>query len=90
MRDEIQIEIYDGFASDFLPLEPQARDEVKALFKILQVNPCDPNVQRRVYLHGQKFEFPLEGGYSIFWKVHHFSILKMKVLVLAIERRRRR
>lgn len=90
MRDEITIDIYEDFATDFLSLGQQAQDEVKALFKILEVNPYDPGIQQRVYLHGERIEYPLDGGYSIFWKVHHFTILRMRILVLAIERRRRR
>jgi mRNA-degrading endonuclease RelE of RelBE toxin-antitoxin system len=85
--DEVPIIIYDDFAADWHKLGSEAQAQVKQLLRTLQVNPYEPNVQRKCLLHGERFEYPLDGGYSIFWKVHHTSIMKMKVLLLAIEPR---
>jgi hypothetical protein len=86
----VPISIYDDFASDFLSLGEPAQAEVEALLRTLQVNPYDPNTQRKSFPHGEIVEYPLDGGYSIFWKVHHFSIMRMEVLILAIEPRGKR
>ena len=87
MRDEVDIIIYDDFAADWQKLGREAQAQGKELLRTLQVNPYDPNVQRKCILHGERFEYPLEGGYSIFWRVHHTTIMKMEVLLLAIEPR---
>ena len=89
MGDRIPINIYDDFASDFLSLGDKGQAEAEAVLRVLQVNPYDRNIQQKSFLHGETFEYPLDGGYSIFWKVHHSSIFRMEVLILAIERRNR-
>ena len=88
MPGKTVISIYDDFASDFLSLGDQAQAEVEQLLRTLQVNPYDPGIQRRSFLHDDKFEFPLDGGYSIFWKIHHYTIMRMEILILAVEKRR--
>ena len=92
MRDEIPIEVYKEFGLDFQDLSEQAQNEVDALLKVLVVNPYDPIIQRKSSLHDERFEYPLAGGYSIFWRIEVYqgSILKMRVLIAAIERRRKR
>jgi len=67
----ITIEIYDEFPYDFVhKLTPEAQSEVKALLAALQTNPYDPALQRQCLLHdGDLFEYPLDGGFSIFWRV---------------------
>lgn len=89
MRDKISIDVYEEFGLDFQDLGERAQSEVEELFKVLAVNPYDPVIQRKSSLHGERFEYPLAGGYSIFWsiEVYEGSILKMRVLISAIERR---
>jgi len=67
----ITIEIYDEFPYDFVhKLTPEAQSEVKALLAALQTNPYDPALQRQCLLYdGDLFEYPLDGGFSIFWRV---------------------
>jgi len=67
----ITIEIYDEFPYDFVhKLTPKAQSEAKALLAELQANPYDPNLQRQCLLHeSDLFEYPLDGGFSIFWRV---------------------
>jgi hypothetical protein len=76
---------------DFLDLSEQAQAEDEELFKTLAVNPYDPTLQRRSSLHGERFEYPLSDGHAVIWRVEVYqgSILKMRVLVSAIERRNR-
>jgi hypothetical protein len=88
----IQIEIYDDFPADYQEkLSTKSREELKTLLAQLQVNPYEPSLQKKCILHGDEvFEYPLSGGYSILWKVHHpglsITALDMKVFLLAIER----
>lgn len=72
----ITIEIYDEFPHDFVhKLTPKAQSEVKALLATLQTNPYDPSLQRHCLLHdGDLFEYPLDGGLSIFWRVRDRSL----------------
>ena len=86
VADEVHIIIYDDFADDWNSLESEAQAQGKALFTTLQFNPYEPELQRKCIIHDELFEYPLQGGYSIFWKVHTLSILKMEVLVVAIDR----
>jgi hypothetical protein len=67
----VTIEIYDEFPYDFVhKLTPRAQSEVKALLATLQASPYDPALQRRCLLHeSDLFEYPLDGGFSIFWRV---------------------
>jgi hypothetical protein len=89
---QIKIEIYDDFAADYQKeLSTKARGELKTLLAQLQANPYEPSVQKKCILHEDEvFEYPLSGGYSIFWKVHRPSLsitaLDMTVFLLAIER----
>jgi hypothetical protein len=89
---KIEIAIYDQFEADYSEkLTRQARDELKALLLRLQDNPYEPGLQRRCIIHDDEvFEYALDGGYSLFWKVHHPSLtiteLNMRVLLVAIER----
>jgi hypothetical protein len=67
----IIIEIYDEFPHDFLHvLNKKARSETKALIGKLSANPYDPTLQKASILHeGERFEYALDGGLSIFWRV---------------------
>lgn len=89
MPHKIYVHIYRDFGSDFVRLNDKARDQVKALLETLQENPYDPDIQRDSFVHDERFEYPLDGGYSIFWSVNHFdnSIMRMDIFVVAIERR---
>ncbi len=71
----ITIEIYDEFPYDFVhKLTPEAQSEVKALLAELQANPYDPTLQKQCLLHeNDLFEYPLDGGFSIFWRVRDRS-----------------
>ncbi|MFZ0313689.1 MAG: hypothetical protein WAL85_13355 [Candidatus Korobacteraceae bacterium] len=92
MAGQIEIEIYDDFPADYQEkLSTKARAELKTLLAQLQVNPYEPSLQKKCILHEDEvFEYPLSGGYSILWKVHHpglsITALDMKVFLLAIER----
>ena len=90
MPHEIYVQIHRDVASDFVRLSDKAQDQVRALLLTLQVNPYDPEIQRHSFIHDELFEYPLDGGYSIFWSVHHFdnSIMRMDIFVSSIERRR--
>lgn len=88
MPNEVPIIIYDDFAADYGRLESESQDQVKELLRILQNNPYDPDMQRKCLPHDDdRFEYPLSGGYSIFWRVHHTTIMKMEILIVAIEAR---
>ena len=92
MASAIDIEIYDDFPADYQEkLSPEARAEVKALLAQLQVNPYEPSLQQKCILQEHEiFEYPLSGGYSILWKVHHpglsITTLDMQVLLVSVER----
>jgi hypothetical protein len=92
MPDDILIDVYPEFGLDFLDLSEEAQTEVEALFKALAVNPYDPIIQRKSFLHGERFEYPLADGHSIFWRleIDQGSILKMRVLISEIARRPKR
>ncbi len=84
MAASIPIEIYDEFSDDFVKLTDEAQSEVKDLLVQLQDNPYEPELQKQCFLHdGERFEYPLDGGVSIFWKVHHpsLSVTKLKMTV---------
>jgi hypothetical protein len=72
----ITIEIYDEFPDDFVhKLTPEAQSEVKALLAALQANPYDPTIQRHCLLHeSDLFEYPLDGEFSIFWRIRDRSL----------------
>jgi hypothetical protein len=72
----VTLEIYDEFPYDVVHrLTPKARSEVKSLLAALQSNPYDPSLQRRCRLHeGGLFEYPLDGGFSIYWRVREANI----------------
>jgi hypothetical protein len=83
-----EIHPYDDFWTHYWQVTSRARSQIEALLKILEVNPYDPDLQRKCLIHGERFEYELDGGYSIIWSVHQvrYSILapKMEVLLLAI------
>ena len=88
MRYDVPIDVYEEFGSDLFDLSGRAQAEVEELLKKLAVNPYDPAIQRKCSLHGERFEYPLSDGHSVIWKVEVYegSILKMRVLVSAIEK----
>jgi hypothetical protein len=88
MRYDIPIDLYEKFGSDFYDLCEWAQTEVAELLKKLAVNPYDPAIQRKCSLHGERFAYPLSDGHSVIWRVeiNEGSILKMRVLVSAIEK----
>jgi len=71
MAPQVTIEIYDEFPTDSRrKLTAKARSELNALFERLQANPYEPKLQRECLLHEDNvFEFALDGGQSIYWKV---------------------
>lgn len=90
MPGKVEVVIYDQFEADWKKLTPKARAEGKILLAQLQENPYEPSLQRKCTIHdGELFEYALDGGYSLFWKVHHPSLsiteLNMQVLLVAID-----
>ena len=85
------METYDEFPDDFVKLTGKAQAELDALLLRVQANPYEPALQRECILHeGDLFEYPLDGGVSIFWRVHHPSLsvteLEMTVWLIKIAR----
>ncbi len=71
MDPSVTVEIYDQFPTDCRrKLTATARRELNDLLVRLQANPYEPKLQRECLLHEDElFEFPLDGGLSIYWKV---------------------
>jgi len=89
MRTDIPIDVYEEFGLDFYDLSERAQAEVTEFLRKLSINPYDPPIQRKCSLHGERLEYPLSDGHSIIWRVEVYegSLLKMRVLISAIERR---
>jgi len=86
------VEIYDAFGTDFQKLSASEKQQVGSLLEALRTNPYEPELQKKCLLHREEvFEYPLDGGHSVFWKVYYPSLsvteLSGKVHILAIERR---